>query len=185
MVSMQEKEQIQQTPLQKLTLLCSHSSPTAPGSPTTSPVAPTPTTPAPTSANSIPIRATPYTISYDTTEDRVPSQEEYAELTELTRVYLEEFMFAEFAGTSLTTLDDFLTTSIRNSFTAGEPILVDYRSVGLFNPSSIFLPTVRELNGLITRAFTGENLMAYVGLVQALPSQNIFSSTSTVGIVPI
>jgi hypothetical protein len=111
--------------------------------------------------------------------DRLPSQAEYRELTELTRVYLEEFMFAEFAGTSLTTLDDFITVMIRNSFTAGEPILVEYRSSGLFNPSSIFLPTVRELDGLITRAFTGENLMAYLALVQALPSQNIFSSTST------
>jgi hypothetical protein len=36
---------------------------------------------------------------------------------------------------------------------------------------------------LITGAFTGENLMAYVALVQALPSQNIFSSTSSAGIV--
>jgi hypothetical protein len=180
-VSMQEKGQIQETPLQKLTLFCSHSSSTAgdPREPTASPVAPTPTTPEPTSANSIPIRASAYTISYDTTEDRLPTEEEYIELTQLTRVYLEEFMFAEFAGTSLTELDDFLTAMIRNSFTAGEPVLVDYRSIGLFNPSSIFLPTVRELDGLITRAFTTDNLMAYLALVQALPSQNIFSTTST------
>jgi hypothetical protein len=91
-------------------------------------------------------------------------------------MHLEEFMFSEFAGTSLTTLDDFLTTVI----TASEIIVVDYRSIDLFYPSSIFLPTVRELDGLITRAFTGDNLMAYLALVQALPSQNIFSSTSDI-----
>jgi hypothetical protein len=91
-------------------------------------------------------------------------------------MHLEEFMFSELAGTSLTTLDDFLTTVI----TASEIIVVDYRSIGLFNPSSIFLPTVRELDSLITRAFTGDNLIAYLALVQALPSQNIFSSTSDI-----
>jgi hypothetical protein len=67
-------------------------------------------------------------------DDRLPSLDEYRELAELTRVYLEDFMFDEFSQTSLTTLDDFLTVQISNSFTAGEPILVDYRSIGLFNP---------------------------------------------------
>jgi hypothetical protein len=117
--------------------------------------------------------------------DRLPSQQEYRELTELTRgVYLEEFMFAEFAGTSLTTLDDFITSSVNtSSFTAGKPIIVEYRSIGLYNPSSIFLPTVRELDGLITRAFTGDNVQTYLALLRALPSQNIFSSTSVAAIV--
>jgi hypothetical protein len=154
-----------------------------PREPTT--LSPAAYTPSPTSANSIPIRASLYTISYDTTEDRLPSEEEYTELAELTRVYLEEFMFAEFAITSLTTLDDFLTAMISKSFTAGDPVLVGYRSIGLFTPSSIFLPTVRELDdGLITPAFTTDNL-AYLALVQALPSQNIFSSTSTAIIIRV
>lgn len=148
--------------------------------PTDAPVAPTPTTSSPTSANSIPIRATPYALLYTGTFDRIPSDEEFAEVAELTRVYLEEFMIAEFDQTSLTNLDDFLTFMIRNSFEFGEPVQADYRSTGLFNPSSIFLPTVRELNELIDDAFFGENLAEYLSRIQNLPAGNIFSTVTAV-----
>jgi hypothetical protein len=89
-------------------------------------------------------------------------------------------MVDEFSQTSLTNLDDFLTFMIRNSFTFGEPVQCDYRSTGLFNPSSIFLPTVRELNDLITTAFSDDNLDGYIERVQSLPSANIFSTVSAI-----
>jgi hypothetical protein len=89
-------------------------------------------------------------------------------------------MVEEFSQTSLTNLDDFITFMIRNSFTFGSPVQADFRSTGLFNPSSIFLPTVRELNELITTAFTGDNLVAYLAKVRALPSSNVFSSTTLI-----
>uniref|UniRef100_A0A7S2UIU3 Subtilisin n=1 Tax=Attheya septentrionalis TaxID=420275 RepID=A0A7S2UIU3_9STRA len=135
----------------------------------------------PTSEDSIPIRVTHYAMFYTIDQPRIPSTTEYARLAEVTRIYLEEFMVDEFSGTSLTNLDDFLTFMIRNSFTFGEPVVqADYRSTGLFNPSSIFLPTVRELDGLITTAFTGDNLDEYIRRVQLLPSANIFSTTSAI-----
>lgn len=86
-------------------------------------------------------------------------------------------MVQEFAQTSLTNLDDFVTFMIRNAFDFGEPVQADYRCTGLFNPSSIFLPTVRELNSLINDAFTDDNLDEYISRIQALPSGNIFSTT--------
>jgi hypothetical protein len=95
-------------------------------------------------------------------------------------VYLEEFMAAEFSQTSLTNLDDFVTFMTRNEFEQGEPVTAEYRSTGLFNPSSIFLPTVRELNMLVQDAFKDDNLAEYVQRVQALPSANPFSGTETV-----
>lgn len=67
---------------------------------------------------------------------------------------------------------------IRNSFEFGEPIQADYRCTGLFNPSSIFLPTVRELNNLIDDAFEDDSLAEYISRIQGLPSGNIFSSTT-------
>jgi len=135
-------------------------------------------TSSPTSENSIPIRATPFALMYDGEFSRIPSDDEFAALAELTRIYLEELMLAEFEQTSLTTLDDFLTFMIRNQFRSGQPVQADYRCTGLFNPSSIFLPTVRELNSLVDAAFTGENLDEYVSRIQGLPSANIFSTTT-------
>lgn len=99
------------------------------------------------------------------------------QLVDLTRLYLEGLMIAEYSQTSLTLLDDFLTFMIGNFTSPGEPIQIDYESTGLFDPSSIFLPTVRELDGLIDTAFMGENLDEYLRLVRELPSDNIFSST--------
>jgi hypothetical protein len=101
-------------------------------------------------------------------------------VADLTRVFLEEIMVEEFAQTSLTNLDDFLTFMIRNSFEFGEPVQGDYRCTGLFNPSSIFLPTVRELNNLIDDAFQDDNLDEYVSRLGDLPSGNIFSTTTGV-----
>ena len=66
--------------------------------------------------------------------------QDYAQLAEVTRIYLEEFMRTEFDRTSLTNLEDFLTVAIGNEFVAGQPVRVDYRSTGLFNRDSIFLP---------------------------------------------
>lgn len=139
-----------------------------------------PATPSPTSENSIPIRATPYALFYSGDFTRIPNDNEFATVAEITRAFLEEMMVDEFAQTSLTNLDDFLTFMIRNSFDFGEPVQGDYRSTGLFNPSSIFLPTIRELNELIQAAFQGDNLDEYVSLLQGLPSSNIFSTTTNV-----
>jgi len=89
-------------------------------------------------------------------------------------------MVAEFDQTSLTNLDDFLTVMVSNTFNYGQPVQIDYRSTGLFNPSSIFLPIPAEINQLIDGYFTGKGLNEYVARVQALPSSNIFSTTTGV-----
>jgi hypothetical protein len=93
---------------------------------------------------------------------------------------MEEFMVAEFSQTSLTNLDDFVTFMTRNEFEDGQPVIAEYRSTGLFNPSSIFLPTVRELNQLISEAFNRENMPEYLKRVRSLPSSNPLSSTETI-----
>lgn len=156
--------------------------PPTPDGPTRAPSAPTPfepTTSAPTSENSIAIRVVPYVLTYspDTT---VPSTEDFVQLAQVTNEYLDEFMVAEFAQTSLTNLDNFATLLTRNEFEAGEPVLAQWRSTGLFNPSSIFLPTVRELNQLVEDAFSGDNLDEYITRVRDLPGSNPFSETESV-----
>jgi hypothetical protein len=111
---------------------------------------------------------------------RIPTDQEFAAVAEVTRSFLSEIVSQEFSQTSLTILDDFVTFMIRNSFNFGEPVQADYRSTALFNPSSIFLPTVREINSLINSAFADSNLDEYISRVQGLPSDNIFSTTTGV-----
>jgi len=91
-------------------------------------------------------------------------------------------MISEFAQTSLTNLDDFLTVQVRQETAAGEdfPVTIEFQSIGLFNPNSIFLPTVRELDQLVTGAFQGDNLPEYIKRLNALPSANPLSRTADV-----
>eukprot|EP00539_Tryblionella_compressa_P018504 CAMPEP_0178875778 /NCGR_PEP_ID=MMETSP0747-20121128/9930_1 /TAXON_ID=913974 /ORGANISM="Nitzschia punctata, Strain CCMP561" /LENGTH=167 /DNA_ID=CAMNT_0020543265 /DNA_START=375 /DNA_END=875 /DNA_ORIENTATION=- len=141
---------------------------------------PTDITTSPTSANSFPVRATPYELSYSTSSTSAPSTTDFAQLAEVTRAYLEEFMIEEFSQTSLTNLDDFVTFMTRNEFLSNLPVVAQYRSTGLFNPSSIFYPTQRELDQLISEAFNSQNMPAYLGRVQGLPSNNPLSSTNSI-----
>eukprot|EP00978_Attheya_sp_CCMP212_P012716 scaffold31815_cov47-Attheya_sp.AAC.2 len=151
------------------------------GSTTLLPTSDTDITPSPTDSNSIVRRATPYALFYTIDNDsNIPSTLEYSQLTDVTRVYLDEFMVEEFSSTSLINLDDGVTFMIENSFTFGEPVQAVYQSNGLFNPSSIFLPTTSELNTIIDNAFSGINLDEYIRRVQSLPSANIFSTTSAI-----
>lgn len=152
----------------------------SPSEPTVEPFDPTPTTPSPTSANSIPIRGLPFALTYSPSASTVPSTTDYAQLAEVTRLYMEQFMVAEFSQTSLTNLDDFVTFMTRNEFQDGEPVIAQYRSTGLFNPSSIFLPTVRELNQLISEAYNRDNMPEYLSRVRSLPSSNPLSRTESI-----
>jgi hypothetical protein len=153
----------------------------SPTGPPAGPPTPTAISPSPTSENSIAIKALPFNLTYAPSSN-VPSTADFAQLAEVTRVYLKEYMINEFETTTLTNLDDFLTIMISNEFEAGEPVLAVYESTGLFNPSSKFLPTARELNQLIARAFIDENLPGYLQRVRNLPRSNPFSDTDEIEI---
>jgi hypothetical protein len=153
----------------------------SPTGPPAGPPTPTAITPSPTSENSIAIKALPFNLTYAPSSN-VPSAADFAQLAEVTRVYLKEYMINEFEGTALTNLDDFLTIMISREFEAGEPVLAVYECTGLFNPNSIFLPTVEELNQNISKAFNNENLPEYLQTVRNLPRSNPFSDTDEIEI---
>jgi hypothetical protein len=137
-----------------------------------------------TSAPPFFVNLTPYALVYEGVFTRIPTPNEYAAVADLTGTFLKDFMF-----TSLANLIDFRTESsmIIDSFSVGEPLQVDYLSIGLFNPESS-IPTVGMLSGFIESAIDAraiddafrddsDSLTAYVILLQNLPSGNIFSST--------
>ena len=88
---------------------------------------PVPATASPTSENSYAVRPPPYALSYsfdETVED--PSPEDFAELADVTRLFLETYMVNRFDQTSIILLDDFLTFMTR--YDAGSrPVIAAYR----------------------------------------------------------
>ena len=135
-----------------------------------------PPTPAPTSADSISSKSSTFAITYSATRHH-PSPEDFEELAMVTQEYLEDFMTAFFDKTALTDLDNFLTKMDRNIYVAGEPVIAEYQSNGLFNPDSIFIPVARELDNLIQDAIAQDE---YLDALYDLPRSNPFRGTDTI-----
>lgn len=128
------------------------------------------------SDDSISSKSSAFAITYAPTT-KIPTSKDLQELTVLTEKYLEVFMMNFFDMTALTDLDNFLTIMVRDVFVAGEPVLAEYQSNGLFNPDSIFIPVARELDNLIEDAIAKDE---YLEMLKDLPRSNPFRETKTI-----
>lgn len=111
------------------------------------------------------------------TEDRIPFRSEYLEVVELTRTYLDGFFKDQYDDIEMTKFAEFLVVYVGSTFNFGAPILIDYDSSAVFEISSAVIPTVEMLDRTLQAAFQGENLNGFIGMLQALPAQNVFSTT--------
>jgi hypothetical protein len=128
------------------------------------------------------VELAPYSLAYEVLDPREPTRAELMAVTELTRQYLEEFMFDEFDGNSFTVLTDFITTFVTSSYMTGMPLLVDYMSIARFDPDfSTIIPTATQLNSALVDAFSGLNMLEYESLLSdELPSDNVFNGATVV-----
>ena len=101
-------------------------------------------------------------------------------MVELTRVYLQDYFFDEFEMNDDSQLEEFLTIFLDTAFDFGEPIPIEYESSAVFDEDSDDIPSMSALDDVLESAFEGNNLEGYVGMLQALPNQNLFSKTLSV-----
>jgi hypothetical protein len=102
------------------------------------------------------------------------------EVVELTKEYLNLLFEDLFEGEGTFILDEFQTVFTDTESDFGDPVYVAYKSSAIFNPSSSSIPTTQELDTTLTEAFQGRNLDGYLGMLQALPPNNLFSTTTFV-----
>jgi len=146
-------------------------------SPASQPSAGPPGTNSPTSVDSIPVKSSPYAITYSPSSCTPASTDcGYNELTSATQNYLEGYMEEFFAQTALTDIDNFLTTRVREVFIEDEPVMVVFESNGLFDPDSIFIPVTKEINNLIEEAIASEEYLELLGSL----STSSFSETESI-----
>eukprot|EP00980_Cylindrotheca_fusiformis_P005325 scaffold1138_cov128-Cylindrotheca_fusiformis.AAC.7 len=144
-----------------------------PGTPTSAPTS--------VATSSLIRHLTPYGIEYSVTEDdRIPFRSELLEVVELTKAYLQRFFIDDFEGQTDSVLDQFQTIFTNTESDFGESIYVAYSSTAIFDSSSSSIPSSQDLDATLDAAFQGENLDGYLGMLQALPPSNIFSTTTSV-----
>jgi hypothetical protein len=138
-----------------------------------------PVTAVPTSEDSFAVRPPPFALFYSFEDDSVadPSIDDFAQLAEVTRLFLEKYMEDKYAQTSIIILDDFLTFLTRSD-SVSRPTMGVFRSVARFNPRSIFYPPRSEIEDQIEIAFSDPaSQMTYLQrLKEELPAENVFST---------
>jgi hypothetical protein len=98
------------------------------------------------------------------------------EAVEVTSSYLSGFFIDQFADSDMTLLEEFLTLFV-NPGDFGQPIPIEYESTAVFDNSSAVVPGVAMLDRTLESAFEGANLNGFIGMLQALPPGNVFSTT--------
>jgi hypothetical protein len=141
-------------------------------------------TPAPTHFGSIARHLSTFGLSFEVGGSTVPERSDLMALEDVTRVYLEEFMFAEFSRTAMTTLDDFVTKYITaNAYPMGGTAVVEFNSTARFAEGTEIFPSTLQLDEALRIAFTGENLDEYIFRLRSLPDGNVFASSPEVQFV--
>ncbi len=124
----------------------------------------------------------PWSLSYEPLDPREPQAAELLAVTELTRQYLEDFMFDEFEGNSFTVLTDFITEFLTSNYMTNLPVLIDYKSIARFDGDfSTIIPTAEQLHSVLVDAFSGVNILVYESLLsEDLPPSNVFRGATPV-----
>jgi hypothetical protein len=129
------------------------------------------------SSGSLTRQLSPYGLEYTVTEDRVPFRSEFLEVVDVTRAYLNGFFKDKYGEIEGIDFEELLTIFVGSSFDVGQPVLIDYESSTVVRSSLLTIPTVTELDKPLSSALGGENLNGFIGMLQSLPPQNLFSTT--------
>lgn len=108
--------------------------------------------------------------------EEVPSDSDVQAAVTVTRTYLNGFCKQRLV--ELKELDSRKTFS--EAPVPPSPYQIGFQSTAFFVVGTDPLPTVGEMDLLVTLAFSGGNLRTYIDLLGQLPESNVFSSTTDV-----
>ena len=129
------------------------------------------TTPRPPTEETVDL--TPFGLLYDLADGLgTPSSEDYGMVIDVTMGYLNTYMSLQYEGQGL---EEFQTVATSTIYRAGVP-QIDYTASATFKAANI--PSMSQLDDNVARAFSGANLSLYLSMLQNLPDDNAFSTTS-------
>lgn len=116
---------------------------------------------------------TPFGLLYDLADGLgTPSSEDYGMVIDVTMSFLNTYMSLQYEGQGL---EQFQTVATSTIYRDGVP-QIDYTASATFRATNT--PSVSQLDDNVARAFSGANLSLYLSMLQNLPDDNAFSTTS-------
>jgi hypothetical protein len=119
------------------------------------------------------ISLSPFGLQYELADGiGTPTSEEYAMAIDVTMGFLITYMNLQYEGLGM---QNFVTSATSTIWKDGVP-QIDFIASATFLSSRP--PSLEELDRTLTQAFTGASLAIYLNMLQALPSENKFSTTT-------
>jgi hypothetical protein len=138
--------------------------------PTAESVAPPPI---PTATADIRIALSPWNLRYTFNQSRIPFESDTVALVNTTRNYLWRYF-----SNLLPELVALETQARSGQFRLTEPYDINYTTTAIYRSDPV--PSVLELDMIVTAAFDDTNIVTYLELVRSLPTSNVFRTTSAV-----
>lgn len=116
-------------------------------------------------------------MSYTIVQTDIPRIPEYEELTDVTANYLEVFFAGNFDVFPTISYTFSTTERTGQRFELNRPVMVQFNTTLSFAADSETVPSVSDVNAIITEAFVGQ-VEVYIAQLQAM--NNIFATTTEV-----
>ncbi|KAL3911841.1 MAG: hypothetical protein SGARI_001448, partial [Bacillariaceae sp.] len=130
-----------------------------------------------------PVALDPFTLEYELGQFRPAAQSDLIELTSLTNSYLQSYMLSAFQSEEVLMVDFVTSLLFYQDVPDSSIILVTFDSEALFKQSSVVVPTKEEMEAELQQAFEGDSISGYLGMVQSLPSNNVFNTALQIFLV--
>ena len=127
----------------------------------------------------IPVVLDHFALQYSVEKFGEPTADDLADLTSVTDAYVMGFIAEFYVGADvlLASVD---TVFVSFSMEHGGFITTEFKSTATFLLGSPIIPSATELNLVRADSFSAENLSGYVGMLNQLPTSNVYASTISV-----
>eukprot|EP00980_Cylindrotheca_fusiformis_P005321 scaffold1138_cov128-Cylindrotheca_fusiformis.AAC.3 len=117
----------------------------------------------------------PFALEYRLDEPETPDINDFAEIEEITRLFIEARIEESLQQQSLVITEDSFA-----EFDSRRHICISFSPQVIFDSGIDNMTTVEELDMIVVEGFLGRSMMEYITVLQSLDSTNAFSATTTV-----
>jgi hypothetical protein len=135
------------------------------------------------SLSRVPVAISLYSLTYTLEDNVMPTREEdFAELTRVTRTVFSDYMDRYFADYPLTIQTGFSTEFVRTGTTVENKLFVVFQSTVYFDDSSFMIPEASQVEAVLQEGLAKDDLlwMEYIVALQEMDEKNAFASTINV-----